>query len=99
MATLTIKITAPVASFQKYADDLGYQATIVTGMDAQGISITAPNPQTQAEYLTEKIKGIVSTALADKTAQAIRQTKEDEARTAITTSRTAIEGAMTVTIA
>lgn len=99
MATLTIKITAPVASFQKYADDLGYQATIPTGIDSNGLPITASNPQTQAEYLTEKIKGIVSVALAEKTAQAIRQTKEEEARTAITTSRTAIESAMVVTIA
>ena len=99
MATLTIKITAPIAAFQKYADDLGYQANIVTGIDAKGISITAPNPQTQAEYLTEKIKGIVSVALADKTAQAIRHTKEQEARTEVVTARTAIENAMVVTIA
>lgn len=98
MATLTIKITAPVAAFQKYADDLGYQATIVTGIDANNQPITVANPQTQAEYLTEKIKGIVSVALADKTAQTIRQTKEEEARTEITTSRTAIENAMVVTI-
>ena len=99
MATLTIKITAPVASFQKYAGDLGYQATIVTGMDENAMPITGANPQTQAEYLTEKIKGIVSVALAEKTAQAIRQTKEQEARDEMITARTAIEGAMTVTIA
>lgn len=99
MATLTIKITAPVAAFQKYADDLGYQAIITTGVDENAIAITAPNPQTQAQYLTEKIKGIVSVALAEKTAQTIRQTKELEARDEMTTARTAIEGAMTVTIA
>jgi hypothetical protein len=40
MATLTIKITAPVAAFQKYADDLGYQATIVTGMDENAMPIS-----------------------------------------------------------
>lgn len=99
MATLTIKITAPVSAFQDYANDLGYQATIVTGMDENAMPITGANPQTQAEYLTEKIKGIVSTALAEKTATAIRQTKEAEARTEIITNRTQIEGAMTVTIA
>jgi hypothetical protein len=99
MATLTIKITAPVAAFQKYADDLGYQATIVTGIDENTMPITGANTQTQAEYLTEKIKGIVSVALAEKTAQSIRQTKEQEARTEMINARTAIEGAMVVTIA
>ena len=99
MATLTIKITAPVAAFQKYADDLGYQATVITGIDANAVAVVKANPQTQDEYLTEKIKGIVSVALAEKTAQAIRQTKELEARADMTTARTAIEGAMTVTIA
>lgn len=99
MATLTIKITAPVAAFQKYADDLGYQSNVSSGIDGEGLPIMVANPQTQAQYLTEKIKGIVSVALAEKTAQVIRQTKEQEARTEMTNARTAIEGAMVVTIA
>ncbi len=99
MATLTIKITAPVASFQNYANDLGYQATVSSGVDENGMPIMVPNPQTKAEYLTEKIKGIVSVALAEKTAQTIRQTKEQEARDEMITARTQIEGAMVVTIA
>lgn len=99
MATLTIKITAPVASFNAYADDLGYQAKIAEGMDANLNPIMITNPKTKAEYLTEKIKGIVSVALAEKQAQAIRQKKEIEARNEMTSARTAIEGAMTVTIA
>lgn len=99
MATLTIKITAPVAAFQKYADDLGYQTTVSTGIGEDLLPIMIANPQTQAQYLTEKIKGIVSVALAEKTAQVIRQTKEQEARDEMITARTAIEGAMVVTIA
>ncbi|MBK9580223.1 MAG: hypothetical protein IPO40_24425 [Fibrobacteres bacterium] len=99
MATLTIKITAPVASFNTYANELGYQATIAEGMDAELKPIMIANPQTKAQYLTEKIKGIVAVALAEKSTQAIRQAKENEARTEATTARTAIEGAMTVTIA
>ena len=49
MATLTIKITAPVASFQKYADDLGYQANVSSGIDGEGLPIMVANPQTQAQ--------------------------------------------------
>lgn len=98
MATLTIKITAPVASFEKYANDLGYQATVPQGLDANNLPIMVANPQTKAGYLTEKIKGIVSVALAEKTAQVIREAKEAEARTEVVTARTQIENAMTVTI-
>lgn len=96
MATLRIDITAPNAAFLNYAKDLGYSDTVYTmvGLD----SVASPNPQTAAQFLTEKIKGIVSTALANKSIQVIEETKRQEARTAAVTTRTNIENAMTVTI-
>ena len=96
MATLKIEITAPNSAFANYADDLGYSSLITSIVEGQAVS--EPNPQTKQEYLTEKIKGIVSSALAEKSSFVIKQTKEDEARTAIIANRTSIEGVMTVTI-
>jgi hypothetical protein len=97
MATLRIDITASVAALNSYADDLGYNPVIST-IDSNGQPISEPNPQTKANFLKEKVKGIVSLALSQKTAAVIKQTKEDEARTEIVTNRTQIENAMTVTI-
>lgn len=96
MATLKIDITAPNAAFLKYAQDLGYSNTIYTMVDLK--TVASPNPQTASQFLTEKIKGIVATALANKSIQVIEETKREEARTAAISTRTAIEGAMTVTI-
>lgn len=96
MATLRIEITAPNSAFLSYAGDLGYSDTIYTIVD--NAPVGSPNPETPSEYLTKQIKGIVSTALANKTIQVIEETKRIEARTAAVDTRTAIEGAMIVTI-
>lgn len=98
MATLKIEITAPNAAFNNYADDLGYNPIITTGFTPEGEPITEANPQNKQQYLVEKIKGIVSTALAAKTADTIQRTKTEEARTEIINNRVNIENAMTVTI-
>ncbi len=96
MATLKIEITAPNQAFLNYANDLGYSSTITTLVE--GLPVVSPNPQTPAQYLIEKIKGIVSTAIASKTIQVIEETKRAEARVEAINTRTAIEGAMVVTI-
>lgn len=96
MATLRIDIKAPNAAFLNYAKDLGYSNTVYTMVDLETVS--SPNPQTASQFLTEKIKGIVSTALANKSIQVIEETKREEARTEAVNTRTAIENAMTVTI-
>lgn len=98
MATLRIDITAPNAALLNYAEDLGYSDTVTTGFDGENQPITEPNPVSASQYLTEKIKGIVSVALANKSIQIIEQTKREEARTEAVNTRTAIEGAMTVSI-
>lgn len=96
MATLRIDITAPNQALLNYAEDLGYNAVITTMVD--NVPVESANPQTASQYLTEKIKGIVSVALANKSIQVIEKTKRQEARTAAVNTRTAIEGAMTVSI-
>ena len=96
MATLKIEITAPNQAFLNYANDLGYLSNLTTLVD--GVPVVSPNPQTAAQYLVEKIKGIVSTAIASKTIQVIEETKRAEARAEAITTRTQIENAMTVTI-
>lgn len=96
MAKLRIDITAPNAALLKYAQDLGYSNTLFTLVDGQTVS--SPNPQTAPQYLTEKVKGIVSTALASKSIQIIEDTKRAEARTESVNTRTAIENAMVVSI-
>lgn len=96
MATLRIDITAANAAFLKYAKDLGYSDVIYTRVD--DTVIEEPNPQTPSQFLTERIKGIVSVALASKSIQVIEDTKRQEARTEAVNTRTAIENAMTVTI-
>lgn len=96
MATLRIDITAPNAAFLSYAKDLGYSDTVYTVENLETVS--SPNPETATQFLTEKIKGIVSTALANKSIQVIEETKREEARTAAVATRTNIENAMTVTI-
>lgn len=96
MATLRIDITAPDAAFLAYAQDLGYSNTIYTLVDGQPVA--SPNPQTAAQFLVSQIKSIVSVALANKSIQAIEETKRAEARTEAITKRTAVESAMTVTI-
>lgn len=96
MATLRIDITAANAAFLKYAKDLGYSDVVYTMVD--DVTVEEPNPQTPAEFLTERIKGIVSVALANKSIQVIEDTKRQEARTEAVNTRTAIENAMTVTI-
>lgn len=96
MATLRIDITAPNAAFLKYAQDLGYSDKVTIMVD--NVSTLEPNPQTASQFLVERIKGIVSTALANKSIQVIEETKRAEARTESINKREAIEGAMTVTI-
>ena len=97
MAKMNIVITAPVESFTKYAEDLGYSESVVTGYAEDGTPVVAPNPQSKQDYLAEKVKGIVSTALALPAVQAIRTTKQEEARNEEITTRTAIENATAIT--
>lgn len=97
MAKLKIEITATAAAFKKYAEDLGYQSEFIS-VNEDGLTTTQTNPQKAQEYLVEKIKGNVATALAQPTQRSIEKTKLQEARSEAITARQQIENAMTVTI-
>lgn len=98
MATVRIDIVATVEDLRAYAIGLGCpESTSVS--DGQGGFISTPTDDAyKSAYLSEKVKGIVSTALADKSIQVVRATKENEFRDESVAIRTGIENAMTVTI-
>lgn len=98
MATVRIDITATVEALRAYAADLGCPDSTSVSDGNGGFIVTPTDDAYKANYLSEKVKGIVSTALADKSIQVVRATKENEFRDESVAIRTGIEGAMTVTI-
>lgn len=98
MATVRIDITATVPALREYALSLGCPENTSTP-DGQGGFIVTPTDDTfKAAFLTDKVKGIVSSALSEKSIQAVKATKDTEYRNEAIALRTAIEGAMTVSI-
>jgi hypothetical protein len=93
MPTITIQITAPLAAFAEYADDLGYVSEIVSepGLDP------IPNPESKQAFLERRLKEqTVELLLSRKAAniqREINEAKEVQKRTV----RTAIENAVVVT--
>lgn len=98
MAKLKIEITAPVAAFENYADELGYQEQLFVDKDENGHSIFEPNPQTKASFLGEKVKEIVASALAEQQTASIRRTKREEAENDSSAIEDTIKSVMTVSI-
>lgn len=60
MAALTFTVTASQTEFDDFANRLGYMDTITTGFDGQGMPITAPNPESRADFLQRVMKELVA---------------------------------------
>lgn len=107
MAQINIKVTATLADFSTFADELGYQAQILKSPEELALipeprsiqDTLKPNPQSKTDFLLEYFKRITVNELARvKIANIQKQvdaTKEAE-KVAL---RTAIDSAVTVTAA
>ena len=98
MATVRIDVTTSVQALRDYAISLGCPENTSVSDGNGGFIVTPTDDAFKSAYLTEKLKGIVSTALSDKSIQAVKTVKDAEYRNESIALRTAIEGAMTVTI-
>jgi hypothetical protein len=96
MAKLNIEITATVAHFSDYADQLGYMTEVSGGMDEDDNPIILPNPETKQAFLGRRIKDIVAEALALPAVNNIERVKRTEAREESNTTREQIKGAIRV---
>ena len=82
MAKLNIIIDAPVSALDDYADQLGYQDTVVTNADENGNDIREANPESKREFLQRKVSEEVAEKLAENYTRTVKKTKEQEFRTA-----------------
>lgn len=93
MPTITINITAPLAAFSEYADDLGYVSEIIEDIGSEPI----PNPENKQAFLERRMKEqVVDLLLSRKVANIQREINEAK-ETQKQTVRTAIENAVVVT--
>lgn len=94
MATLNISITASVAEFGIFADELGYNKEVTDFNN--GTPITTPNPQTKQAFLEEQFKNVTTSWLAARKVQAIDQQIRDQRVAEKEAIKSAIEGAVNV---
>lgn len=106
MAKINIGITATLAEFSTFADELGYQAQVSKSeaelaLLSEPISIQdrlKPNPQTKTEFLIEYFRRITVNELARVKITNIQRQVDLAKEAEKEAMRTAISNAITVTI-
>lgn len=106
MAKINIAITASLAEFSTFADELGYQAMVSKSIEEiallpQPVSIQdtlKPNPQSKTDFLLEYFKRITVTELARVKIANIQREVDTAKEAEKVAMRTAIEGAVSVTV-
>jgi hypothetical protein len=107
MAKINITITASVAEFSTFADELGYQATVQKSsadiaLLPQPVAIQdtlMPNPQDKTAFLLAYFKNITTTELARVKIANIQKTVDVQKELDKIAMRTAIDNAVAVTVA
>lgn len=106
MATINIGITATLQDFSVFADELGYQAQVMKtpaeiALLVEPISVQdrlKPNPQNKTDFLLEYFKRITVNELARVKIANIQRQVDATKETEKAAMRTAIEGAVNVTV-
>lgn len=93
MATIDIKITATMAQFSTFADELGYMTMVIEEIDSEPI----PNPETKQAFLERKMKEIVVQELFRRKAMEVDRQVREEKIAEKEVLRTGIESAVSVT--
>lgn len=99
-------MTASLAEFSTFADELGYQAMVSKSIEEiallpQPVSIQdtlKPNPQSKTDFLLEYFKRITVTELARVKIANIQREVDTAKEAEKVAMRTAIEGAVSVTV-
>lgn len=105
MATINIAVTASIAEFSVFADELGYQAQVSKtfaelALLVEPISIQdrlKPNPQSKTDFLLEYFKRITVDELARVKIANIQRVVDTAKETEKTNMRTAINNAVVTT--
>ncbi len=79
MSTINITLTADVADFVQFADELGYQTEVLKSPEELALLVEPiaiqdrikPNPQNKQQFLEEYFKGVVVNELYRKKAGVI----------------------------
>ncbi len=98
MPILRIDIPATVPELRNYAASLKCPENTSVSDGNGGFIVTPTDDTFKANFLTNGVKGIVSKALSEAGAQAVKETKDSEYRNEADALRIAIENAMTVSI-
>ena len=105
MAKINVTITATLAQFSTFADELGYQTEVLKTPEELALLVEPialedrikPNPQTKTQFLEEYFRNVTVGELFRRKAQAV-DTEINEAKNAEkATIRTGIENAVSVT--
>ena len=94
MSQLNISITANTSDFNQFADELGYNAEVITIVN--NVQVASPNPQTKLEFIQAQFKAMTIAWLAAKKIAIIDQQIMDQRTAEKDAMRAAITSAVAV---